>query len=251
MVKKIEKRGKKKDNFYLYLILNIRYYYRMKLQKPTKEFISDILNLYSTEQNGNELNKNLLKLFKTFEDDNNKYNVLIKVAALNKIYSTAITNINPVVEQIIEVNKRCSNLNKLEDYIYFIDEIAKIKWTNKKGESFERNNLSFASKYVHFVSEFQTPIYDSYIWIIIKGYLGQKIENEVTFKNPENFKEFYFTFDKFKKEFNLESYSNYELDKFLWQYGKSLISSLETELKISLEQSKSELKKRLKTNKVV
>ena len=61
----------------------------MKLKNPTEEFIDEILKLYSVEE-GDELNENLLKLFKTFNDDKNKFNVLIKVASLNKIYSTAI-----------------------------------------------------------------------------------------------------------------------------------------------------------------
>lgn len=220
----------------------------MKLQKPTSEFISEILNLYIKEE-GNELNENLLKLFRLFNDDDNKYNVLIKVAALNKIYSTSITNINPVVEQIIVTTKQNPNLKELNDYTSLVDKIAKIKWTNNQGNSFERNNLSFASKYVHFISEYKTPIYDNYIWIIIKGYLGQKNGNKITFKSPENFNEFYLTFERFKKELNLECYSNYELDKFLWQYGKLLINNIKTELNINLEQSKSELKKRLKNYK--
>jgi len=43
----------------------------MHLQKPTNEFITKILDQYSQEE-GNELNENLLKLFKIFGDDKNK-----------------------------------------------------------------------------------------------------------------------------------------------------------------------------------
>ncbi|MCK5814755.1 MAG: hypothetical protein KAH07_02305 [Flavobacteriaceae bacterium] len=217
----------------------------MELQKPTKEFIREILEFYDKEE-GNELNENLLKLFKTFNNDLNKYDVLIKVASLNKIYSTAITNINPVVGQIIKITKENNGLNELDDFVNFVDKISRIEWTNNKGKTFKRNNMSFASKYVHFLSEYETPIYDSYIWIVIKGYLGQKNGDLKSFNNPENFKEFYLTFNKFKKELNLESYSNYEIDKFLWQYGKNLILEIEAELNLNLEQSKSELKKRIK-----
>jgi len=219
----------------------------MQLQKPTKEFITKILAQYSREE-GNELNENLLKLFRTFDNDNDKYNVLIKVAAVNKIYSTAITNINPVVEKIINVNSEKIKLNEINDYVKFVDKISKIEWTNNKGNDFKRNNLSFASKYVHFLSEYKTPIYDSYIWIIIKGYLGQKNKTKITFKKPENFNEFYITFDKFKRELSLENYSNYELDKFLWQYGKTLIMNIENELNIDLNKAKSELRKRIKAS---
>ena len=217
----------------------------MKLQKPTAKFISEILKLYSVEE-GNQLNENLLKLFQTFDEDDDKFNVIIKVAALNKIYSTAITNINPVVEQIVKTSKTTSPPNTINEFVEFVDKISKIEWTNNKGEKFKRNNLSFSSKYVHFFSGHKTPIYDSYIWIIIKGYLGQKNNGKISFTNPNNFKEFYSTFLIFKKDFELENYSNYEIDKFLWQYGKISIQNIGSELTISLTQSKSELKKRIK-----
>lgn len=220
----------------------------MKLKKPTEEFIAEILKLYSIEE-GDELNDKLLKLFKTFNDDKNKFNVLIKVAALNKIYSTAIVNINPVVEQIIKISSTESNPKTIIEYIAFVDKISKVNWTNDKGKCFERNNLSFSSKYVHFLSNFQIPIYDSYIWIIINGYLGQRNNEKISFENPKNFKEFYETFEKFKRDLGLEMYSNYSIDKFLWQYGRELIREIENELLIDLEQAKSELKKRIKSSK--
>ena len=80
----------------------------MKLHEPTNEFISEILNSYSND-GGNELNDKLLKLFQEFNNDKNKFDVQIKVAALNTIYATAIININPVSEQIIKltIQKYC------------------------------------------------------------------------------------------------------------------------------------------------
>ena len=220
----------------------------MILKKPTETFISEILDLYSIEE-GDELNKNLLKLFQTFNNEKDKFNVLIKVAALNKIYSTAITNINPVVEQIIKVSSSSLNLITITDYIEFADKISKVKWKNGKGKSFERNNLSFTSKYIHFLSGFKTPIYDSYIWIIINGYLGQKNNKKISYRNPKDYKEFYSTFEIFKMDLGLEKYSNYKIDKFLWQYGKLLIRNIENEMSISLSQAKSELKKRIKASR--
>ena len=219
----------------------------MRLKKPTKEFIAEILELYSEE---NELNENLLKLFKTFNDDKKKYDVLIKVASLNKIYSTAIVNINPVVKQINEISRLAeSNPKTITEYVELVDKISRVNWTNSKGENFERNNLSFASKYVHFLSDYKMPIYDSYIWIIIKGYLGQKNNEKISFENPKNFKEFYTVFEKFKIDLDLEHYSNYDIDKFLWQYGKNLINEIEVEMLIDLEKAKSELKKRIKASR--
>ncbi len=207
----------------------------MKLIKPTYEFIEEIRKLYLAKEDNDELNQNILKLFNTFNNDKNKSNVLIKVAALNKIYSTSIVNINPVVNHIIQISSTQLNPKSKIEYIEFVDKISKINWTNNKGKCFERNNLSFASKYVHFLSNFEIPIYDSYIWIVINGYLGQNTNKNISFINPKNYKEFYDTFTKFKIDFGLENHSNYEIDKFLWQYGKKLISEIQTEMIIDLD----------------
>jgi len=220
----------------------------MILKRPTEKFISEILRFYSIEE-GNELNQNLLKLFQTFNNDKDRFNVLIKVAALNKIYSTAITNIYPVVENINKISISQSSPKTLIEYVAFVDKISKVKWINDNGKSFERNNLSFSSKYVHFLSGFKTPIYDSYIWIIIKGYLGQKNNEKFSFKNPTDFQEFYSTFEKFKKDLNLKNYSNYKIDKFLWQYGKMSIQGIQSEMSMDLNKAKSELKKRIKASR--
>ena len=218
----------------------------MKLKKPTEKFITKTLELFPNE--GNELNDNLLKLFQTFNDDKNKSHVLIKVVALNKIYSTSITNINPVVEKIIEASNENLTFKSIDEYIEFVDKIAKIKWVNSKENSFKRNNLSFASKYVHFISGHKTPIYDNYIWIVINGYLGQKSNTKISFANPKSYREFYDTFERFKKEFQLEKYTNYKIDKFLWQYGKSMTTKIEKELNTTLDKAKAELKKRIIAN---
>ena len=216
----------------------------MELTKITDEFIEDILKEYSLIE-GDELNNKLLKLFQEFSDNKNKFDVLLKVASLNKIYSTAITNINPVVEKI---NKTAENfnLNNTLDYVNYVDKIAIVKWKNDQGEEFERNNLSFASKYTHFLSSFETPIYDSYIWIVIKGYLGQNNHGKVSFTIPKNYAEFYLTFTEFKIAFNLENYSNYTIDKFLWTYGRKMIFEIVKEKGINLDSAKSELRKRIK-----
>jgi len=219
----------------------------MKLIKPDNEFILSTLYQYNLIE-GNELNDKLKKLFQQFNDDKNKFDVLIKVAALNKIYSTAITNINPVVDQITKVANESNNPQNIDDYTNLVDKISKINWTNSKEVNFKRNNLSFASKYVHFISNYKIPIYDSYIWIVIKGYLGQYKNEKISFNAPKNYIEFYSTFIDFKNLFDLEKYSIYEIDKFLWFYGRTMIEKIEKELMIDLNKAKSELKKRIKSS---
>lgn len=218
----------------------------MKLNKITDEFIEEILHEYSLIE-GDKLNQKLLKLFQEFSDDTNKFDVLIKVATLNKIYSTAITNINPVVEKINVIAKN-HNFHKTVDFVDFADKISIVNWKNDNGMEYKRNNLSFSSKYTHFSSNFEIPIYDSYIWIVIKGYLAQNNHEKISFTIPTNYAEFYLTFNDFKEKFNLENYSNYKIDKFLWTYGRKMIIDIANEMGINIDNAKSELKKRIKAN---
>lgn len=216
----------------------------MKLKKPEKNFIDLMLAEYSKIE-GDELNQKLQKLFNDFPEDTNKFDVMIKVAALNKIYSTAITNINPVVSKINEVSKT-ESFETEQDYINLVDKICTIEWTNEKNISFKRNNTSFASKYVHFLSNRTIPIYDSYIWIIMQAYVAQLKGSKPTFANPNNYLEFHKTFIDFKNLYELQKYTNYTIDKFLWIYGRNLIKEIERDLGVDIEKAKSVLKRRLK-----
>lgn len=197
---------------------------------------------------GDLVNESLSKLFNSLNDETGKYEVQIKVAALNQLYSTAIQYIAPVVDKIVEALKMNNAPNSFNDYCNLVDKIAIAKWQSPTtGKLHERNNLSFASKYIHFLSKYQTPIYDSYIWIVIIGYLIQKNGNAYKFDQPKTYSEFIKTFNKFKIDYNLEKYSNYQIDKFLWQYGKSLVTLIITQEKVTLDKAKAILKKRLTT----
>lgn len=211
----------------------------------TKKTIEATLKRFDAEPNGgNKINESLSKLFEKINDQNNENEVLIKVAALNHIYSTNIIYIKPVAEKIKSKisNKEYSE----EDYANLVDEISTVEWISPAtGEIRERKNLSFASKYIHFLSGLRTPIYDSYIWIVITGYLRKK-NTRTTFNPPKNYKEFYEKFNKFKKSYALDKYKNYEIDKFLWLTGKELVQEImKRNSELTLDQAKAALKRSL------
>lgn len=189
----------------------------MKLKSLTDNFIRELLMQYNSVDN-NGLNFKIQKLFNTFNDFSNQHDTHIKVAALNEIYSTSIINIKPVVKSICLNSPKDISTYNLDDFAKLVDLFSKSQYGDK-----ERTNLSFASKYVHFLSERKIPIYDSYIWILIKAYYAQKYAQKLSIGKPKNYYEFYIFFNKFLKEFNLENYSIYEVDKFLWQYANNIL----------------------------
>lgn len=215
------------------------------LQEINDKNVSLILSQHD-EEGGNLINASLNKLFLSLNDEANQYEVSIKVAALNQIYSTAIQYTNPVVDKI--VSKINSNHIKLteEGYSMLVDDISSVSWTsNTSGKLHSRNNMSFCSKYIHFLSSYKLPIYDSYIWIVMVGYLKEYHDSKLSFANPKSYNDFYVVFKEFKNKFNLHSYSNYEIDKYLWQYGKNIIKTIAKEEQVNLDKAKSILKKRI------
>lgn len=216
----------------------------MELIKISEKNIQRMLSQHNAD-GGNEINKSLAKLFSSLCDEENKSEVSIKVAALNQVYSTAIQYTKPVVEKISLEFKQNHSYLVSDDYINLVDQIATIKWVSETtGKEHKRKNLSFASKYVHFLSEMDTPIYDSYIWLVMVAYLREK-NIKINFSSPESYSEFYRCFTKFKETYSLESYSNYDIDKFLWQYGKNILSEIMKSEKVNLDKAKSIFKKRI------
>jgi hypothetical protein len=195
---------------------------------------------------GNKINESLTKLFDSLNNETNQYEVSIKVAALNQIYSTAIQYIAPVVSQICGNIDNNHKLHSINQYVECVDKIATVSWLSPTtAKRHKRCNMSFSSKYIHFLSGRQLPIYDSYIWIVMIGYLNQKNKTKLSFAPPETYQKFYDLFLEFKEDFNLAEYTNYQLDKYLWQYGKNVIGEIVSNEGVKLNKAKSILKKRI------
>jgi len=216
----------------------------MKLIDINNDSFDKMLKLHA-DNGGDLINASLSKMFDCLNDETSKYEVQTKVAALNQLYSTAIQYITPVVKKIVR------EVPKNQKYSSLVDKIATVKWKNSTtGKTYSRCNLSFASKYIHFLSKYEIPIYDSYIWIVMIGYLRQK-GLAYSFNPPANYNKFYEKFIEFIDQYNLQQRSTYDIDKFLWQYGKKMLKKIMSKQKVKLEKAKSILKKRLKvkTNK--
>lgn len=217
----------------------------MKLIEINQSNFENILSIHDGD-GGNLINDSLSKLFECMNDESNKFEVGIKVAALNQLYSTAIQYITPIVEKIVcEMPEKYRSLTEKE-YSMLVDKIATVDWVSQTtGKTHSRCNLSFSSKYVHFISGRKIPIYDSYIWIVMIGYLKQNGQDTYSFSTPPSYKYFYDVFIKFKELFNLNNYSNYDIDKFLWQYGKNLLNKIMKDQEPNLGKAKLVLKKEL------
>jgi hypothetical protein len=217
----------------------------MKLMELHAENIEAMLNQHDVE-GGNQINRSLSKLFQNLNDEQNRYEVMIKVAALNQIYSTSIQYIAPVVDRIIDSIGPDHSKLSIEGYSNLVDKIASVSWKSPTtGKNHTRTNLSFSSKYVHFLSERKVPIYDSYIWILLVGYNRQAGLSNYNFSPPVSYKYFFKAFNDFRSNRGLDHMNYYDLDKCLWQYGKNLLSGVIDKEKVSMDKAKSILKQRI------
>jgi|HubBroStandDraft_1064217.scaffolds.fasta_scaffold68390_3 hypothetical protein len=152
--------------------------------------------------------------------------VLIKVVALNALYSTQIPVYGDRVPTVYEVARHIVEID-IDPKLAFgsVDLVHKIAYTTIKGKS--HFNYSFATKYCSWHRHNSYPIWDSrvdlYLWTLRNREIG-KTEGFRGFKRKElwqypTFKE---VIDEFRVHFQLTEFDYKEIDKFLYFEGTKL-----------------------------
>jgi hypothetical protein len=189
----------------------------MKTEKiippPTEKQVEQYLKDWKKLNNYVLQESSLTKLFhKTYPENKDIDDVLIKVCALNDFYSTNIFSPFSVAQHIVDL--KIDNRLKEND-TSLVNDIAQIviKGTPK-------NFYSFATKYCSHHKPQDYPIYDNFVKKILM-YFGTKDKfypfGKENLKNYPVFKEILI---QFRKYYRLEKYDLKELDKYLWLLGK-------------------------------
>lgn len=188
--------------------------HNITLSSPTPGLVDYYLHEWEKLKNYTLQEKALNKLFFYLCPQNNDIeSILLKVAALNDFYSTNIFSVFPVAEHIrsiIDIDKRLS-----EGDISLVVDIQRITISNV-----EKNFYSFATKYCSHHQPDKFPIYDSYVDQVLRAY--RKLDNFSLFKNEDlkNYDKFCCILKEFRVNYNLESFSLKQIDRFLWLIGK-------------------------------
>lgn len=188
-----------------------------QLERPTIDLVSSYLEEFERDSAGYRLTDNaLLQLFREYPHNQKMEDVLLKVAALNSLYNTNIFAVYKVAKRICELHIDPKIEQKLPE---LVNEIAPITIRGKT-----RRNYCFASKYCSWHAPDAYPIYDSFVERLIWAY--QKVDRFAKFKRKDlqdypRYKEIVQGFVHF---YGLAQFSFKELDKFLWLYGKELVS---------------------------
>lgn len=151
-------------------------------------------------------------LFEQYPRNDKLPYVLLKVVALNRLYSCGILAVHDVAGHIYEQAEDVDReLAKGSPEI--VDKIAKvtIAATGK-----ERKNWSFATKYCSWHDPLAYPIWDSRVAKYLRSLHG------TPFSRPDDwthYREFVNLMNRFRDHYGIGSFTFKEIDKFLWLHG--------------------------------
>ena len=178
---------------------------KKEVEKYLKQ--SDSLENYVLQEDA--LNK---LFFKTYPNNDNINDILIKASSLNDFYSTNIFSIFPVAKHIYKLN--IDQRLKMRDET-LVNDIADVEINGV-----QKYFYSFATKYCsHHLPE-DYPIYDSYVEKVLMYF--KKIEKFDKFVKDDlkDYKRYKQILINFKKYFDIDDYNLKDIDRYLWQLGK-------------------------------
>lgn len=158
----------------------------------------------------------ITELVAQFPENTHLAHVLLKVVAINSLYSTQILGVYAVAKEIHSRNID-ARLNGGDHTL--VNEIAWVEFGGKR-----RYNYSFATKYCSWHRRDLFPIYDRRVYCALRAY--QKRNSFAAFKQEAllNYPTFYQIVREFRSYYGLETDFK-TLDKFLYQVGGELSAS--------------------------
>lgn len=189
------------------------------LQVPTNKLIDEFIDKFNNEERYLVADQAIINLFKKFPENKKIEDILLKICAINDLYSTNIFGTFILAKHILKLN--IDDALAISDPT-IVNKIAIGHGISKPKGLGDRNFYSFATKYCNWHKKNEYPIYDSFVEKILIAFRDK--DNFSTFKNIElkDFKRFKQIIEDFKKHYNLTQHNLKEIDKFLWIYGKTI-----------------------------
>jgi hypothetical protein len=173
-----------------------------------------------------DIEKALTDLFSQYPDNRNRPHVLLKVVALNALYSTQIRLYSYEIPDVMDVTGHIHRNGQEIDQALAdgrpeaVDTIASISVSGKK----DRRYFSFATKYCSWHRPEFYPIYDSRVDRYISCLKTEPPFAEFFNTGEEHWRyaEFRGLISTFRDHYALGSFTFKEIDKFLYLYGGKL-----------------------------
>jgi hypothetical protein len=162
----------------------------------------------------------LKDLFNQYHRNDNEPHVLLKVVALNRLYSTNILAVYDVARHIWQQDIDSALASGASE---IVDKIAHVTIT-ATGKN--RTNYSFATKYCSWHNQNSYPIWDSRVDRYLRS-MRRTPQNPpfAKFLNAHGdlwncYPEFVALMSAFRDSYGLGSFNFKEIDKFIWAHGE-------------------------------
>jgi hypothetical protein len=159
----------------------------------------------------------LAELIKQFPRNTDRSQVLLKVAAINQLYTVNVYAVRIVADHIADL-KIDAHLDA--GSVQLVDMIAQVRL----GENKQRTYLSFASKYCSWHRPADYPIWDACARKCLSAY---KLEFGLGFARADlwEYISFFDAVKEFRDRFGLRPLTFKQIDKFLYLKGAALIEA--------------------------
>jgi hypothetical protein len=203
--------------------------------EPTAENVRNACKRFADDINEPDLA--LFELFAHYPKNVDSGHVLLKVVALNALYSTMIRVYSKITPTVYEVAHHIVAMGKEVDSgleVGLPGLVLKISKLRKGENTF--HNYSFATKYCSFHRPESYPIYDSRVYEYLRQLRNRgkhKGGGLRQFKNEElwNYPKFKGIVDEFQVHYGLQEFTYKQIDAFLYLEGGKLLSAKEQERK--------------------
>jgi len=184
-----------------------------RLKTPSMALVQHYTFAFDSELSYSAPDQALEALFKIYPLNSNLEEVLIKVSALNSLYST---NIFAIVDAAKHIQSTGVDGAISAGFPTAIELVASMEIGGK-----QRRNYSFATKYCSRHNPNSYPVYDSYVDSLLWAHRRQDEFSDFKRDDLRNYEKFKTIVQTFTRHYDLEGCSFKELDKFLWLYGRS------------------------------
>ncbi len=208
--------------------------------EPTADHVTNACKQFA--DGANEPDAALFELFAHYPKNTDLRHVLLKIVALNALYSTMIRVYSKITPTVYEVASHIAAIGDEIDSGLIAgspDLVPKISRIQKNEKTFY--NYSFATKYCSFHRPESYPIYDSRVYEYLRR-LRNRDKNKVggfrQFKNEEmwNYARFKGIVDEFRVHYGLQEFPYKQIDAFLYLEGGRFFESKESARNKQIEQ---------------
>ena len=138
--------------------------------------------------------------------------VLLKASTLNNFYSTNIFSIYPVAKHICSLN--IDSRLKAGD-VTLVRDIQHLTISDT-----QKNFYSFASKYCSHHNPLEYPIYDSYVYEVLRYFRNNGQFSDFHDGDLKDYVKFKSILNDFRTFYGLDKFNLKQIDQYVWQLGK-------------------------------